>query len=272
MIETGREIQAARPVFGWNRDGSRYALEISAETFASLRWGWAGRDDEVVLPLPGGLTVRRHRGAGQVTDTESGRPLAQIRSGRRSPAGRRSLVVRFSSGREVRWVSPSSLVWQCGFVAVAGPGAAAGTNVVLFAVDGTAIVTHPRSPALRAAGAGPWLTEAELLVALGWLFLLTGDGGRRTTAMLAALERRTSGAGQVDGVRNVDAGVNNGAERRRPPRHIEVPPTRSPATDGGIPTAGKPAVGIPAAGTQGSAPEAASEPKTATEPVSAPTS
>jgi hypothetical protein len=185
MGATGRKASAAWPAFGWHKDFNQYTLETAAEIITELRSRWAA-GDELIIPTRAAVAVARHRRYALVTDIGSGTPVAEIR------LDRGCARVELSSGLLVRWVLPTWLVWQCGFVAVDGPGIAPGTNVVLFAPDGTGIVTVPEPPPARRAELAPMLTEPELLLALGWTFLLVGQGGRRTTSVVEALYSRAS--------------------------------------------------------------------------------
>jgi len=179
MLKACEDTQELTSAWGWTRDGDHYSLETSAAVIAELRAAWAD-GDRLVLPLCGPLALDLRPTGALVTDVESGLLLARIRTG--APP-----LVTFASGRAVRWLVPTWLVWQCGFVGVGGPGLVPGSNVVLFSTDGTGIVPSGHSPTIRPAHSRPGLTEAELLLALGWLFLLVGMGGRRTVMVEEAL-------------------------------------------------------------------------------------
>ncbi|MDT3445140.1 hypothetical protein [Pseudofrankia sp. BMG5.37] len=183
MVDIFAASLAARPAFAWDRAGNQYVLDTDPAVIAGLRSAWAAGDD-VTVPLAGALTVERRVGCLVVRDVESGAPLADILVGDGQP------LVVLASGHRASWSVPTWLVWQCGFVTAGGPGSLPGRNLVLFAMDGTGIVTATRSPVVRPAGYGPRLTEAELLLLVGWLFLMVGQGGPRMAPVREALDAR----------------------------------------------------------------------------------
>ncbi len=183
--QTPRELVCSRE----KRTGARLVLPADAATLEAVRADWTLRG-AVELSLEGRALVFRidldGRGV-RVTDPFSRVPIAVFRPARRSRG-----TVAFADGSVVRWVAPDRWAFECGFVTLRG------SNLVLFAHDGTAIMLVDEVD--HEAGRAP---DPAVLLAMGWFLLWVGvaTSASAVNAMESAVEeatdRRPHNAGRI---------------------------------------------------------------------------